>query len=137
MKRYIFSFLTIAVIVFASCRRDDRTFTVTFEANGGTPVPAAQTVKEGERATPPTPAPTLAEHIFGGWFTDDNTFANRWNFDVNTVTANVALYAKWDKVYAHDAGEWRTTLEPTCTDDGKKELRCTTCDELLDTEAIG
>ena len=30
-----------------------------------------------------------------GWFTDDGTFANAWDFTTNTVTDNVTLHAKW------------------------------------------
>ena len=41
-------------------------YTVTFEANGGTPVPAAQTVNEGGKVTEPT-APAKTDYIFGGW----------------------------------------------------------------------
>lgn len=36
----------------------------------------------------------------------------------------------------HDEGEWSTVVEPTCTTEGKKELRCTNCNELLDEETI-
>ena len=36
----------------------------------------------------------------------------------------------------HDEGEWSTVVEPTCTTEGKKELRCTNCNELLDEESI-
>ena len=35
-----------------------------------------------------------------------------------------------------DDGDWHITEEPTCTEDGEKELRCTRCDESLETETI-
>ena len=36
----------------------------------------------------------------------------------------------------HDSGAWHTTLEPTCTADGTKELRCTKCGSVLQTQTI-
>ncbi|WP_315451170.1 leucine-rich repeat protein, partial [uncultured Treponema sp.] len=65
---------------------------VTFDAKGGTPVPAAQTVKYKEKATEP-PALTKEGHTFEGWY---NKAGNApWDFAVNEVTGNTELYAKW------------------------------------------
>lgn len=36
----------------------------------------------------------------------------------------------------HDEGEWSTVVEPTCTTEGKKVLKCTTCGEVLKEETI-
>lgn len=36
----------------------------------------------------------------------------------------------------HDEGEWSTVVEPTCTTEGKKVLKCTTCGEELKEEII-
>ena len=36
----------------------------------------------------------------------------------------------------HTAGEWKTVKEPTATEPGLKELRCTVCGELMDSEEI-
>ncbi len=36
----------------------------------------------------------------------------------------------------HDEGEWSTVVEPTCTTEGKKVLKCTTCGEVLKEEVI-
>ena len=67
-------------------------YTVTFDAKGGTPVPAAQTVKYKEKATEP-PALTKEGHTFEGWY---NKAGNApWDFAVNEVTGNTELYAKW------------------------------------------
>jgi uncharacterized repeat protein (TIGR02543 family) len=32
---------------------------------------------------------------FGGWYRDNNTFNNPWNFITDTVTGNITLYANW------------------------------------------
>jgi uncharacterized repeat protein (TIGR02543 family) len=68
-------------------------YTVTFAADGGEPVPAAQTVNEGGKVTEP-PTMTKAGFIFGGWYREA-VFTHKWNFSTDTVTANIILYAKW------------------------------------------
>lgn len=69
-------------------------YTVTFDADGGSPVPDNQLVKEGEKASKPTTVPTKEGYNFGGWHNKDGDAA--WDFDVNTVTKNTTLYAKWE-----------------------------------------
>ena len=65
------------------------TYTVTFDADGGTPAPASQTVAQGAKATEPT-APTKTGYTFGGWYNDST------KYDFSTpVTANLTLKAKW------------------------------------------
>jgi len=72
---------------------------VTFDANGGTPVPLKQSVVHGEMISrphdmePPPPAP--AEQAFSGWFTDLSNPATEWDFDKNIVTSSITLFAKW------------------------------------------
>ena len=68
-------------------------YTVTFDAAGGTPVPAAQTVKYKEKANVPSPEPTKEGHTFDGWY--NKAGDSPWNFAVNEVTQNTELYAKW------------------------------------------
>ena len=34
--------------------------------------------------------------IFVGWYKEES-FINRWNFDVDVVTSNITLFAKWDR----------------------------------------
>ena len=68
--------------------------TVTFNANGGSAVPA-QTVAKGGKASAPEGV-TRTGHTFGGWYTDNGTFENRWDFDEDTVSGNITLYAKWN-----------------------------------------
>ncbi|MCL2290892.1 MAG: InlB B-repeat-containing protein, partial [Bacteroidetes bacterium] len=60
---------------------------------------APQTVAHGGLAIEPTPAPERAGYIFGGWFTDNGTFANEWNFATCTVTQDTTLWAKWLPTY--------------------------------------
>ena len=37
----------------------------------------------------------------------------------------------------HDDGRWEVAKEPTCTEDGVEERRCTRCGEVLERRAIG
>jgi len=69
------------------------TYTVTFNANGGSPTPAAQNVADGGYISAPVTV-TKGTDIFGGWFTD-NTWTTPWNFTAGRVTAPVNLIAKW------------------------------------------
>ena len=67
-------------------------YTVTYNTNGGSAV-APVTVSENSKLIAPT-APTKAGYTFLGWY-KDAAFTNSWNFDVDTVTGNTTLYAKW------------------------------------------
>jgi uncharacterized repeat protein (TIGR02543 family) len=68
-------------------------YTVSFEAGGGTPVPEAQTVAAGGKASAPA-APEKTGHIFGGWYTEAG-LTSRWNFTTDTVTGDMTLHARW------------------------------------------
>ena len=68
-----------------------RSYTVAFDANGGSAV-ASQTVKYGAKATQPA-NPTRTGYTFQGWYTAKDGGAK---YDFNqTVTGNVTLYAHW------------------------------------------
>jgi uncharacterized repeat protein (TIGR02543 family) len=69
-------------------------YTVTFNADGGTPAPSQQTIDHGGKVTEP-PAMTRTDYTFGGWF-KEAALTNQWNFVNDTVTAPTTLYAKWD-----------------------------------------
>jgi uncharacterized repeat protein (TIGR02543 family) len=69
-------------------------YTVTFNAQGGNPVPPAQSVNSGDKATEPVPAPTKEGLTFAGWFKEAEC-TNAWVFSSDTVTSNITLYAQW------------------------------------------
>ena len=71
------------------------TFTVTFAGEEISGIPT-QTVEHGNYTTEPAPAPERTGYDFGGWFTDNSTFLNKWNFDTDAVTQDITLYARWD-----------------------------------------
>lgn len=66
-------------------------YTVTFNTDGGTPVPPAQEVEYGLTATEPA-APEKTGYTFDGWFAPEAE--EPFNFDT-TITADITLTAKW------------------------------------------
>lgn len=68
------------------------TYAVTFDSNEGSAV-ATQDVAEGGQAAEPID-PTRSGYVFDGWYTDDVTFENLYNFSTS-VNAPITLYAKW------------------------------------------
>lgn len=67
-------------------------FTVTFDSQGGTAVDR-QVVATGSKVKLPS-APTRTSHTFGGWY-KEQVCMTPWNFDADTVTNDMTLYAKW------------------------------------------
>jgi len=82
---------------------------VTFNFNySGAPANETQNVFDSDKIDEPTapprsytateglylnPVPTTYELV--GWFKDNNTFANEWDFSTDTVDGDIILYAKW------------------------------------------
>jgi uncharacterized repeat protein (TIGR02543 family) len=94
-----FSFLVFTAIifgaVFTSCDKNDvnlNEFTVFFNCNDGSDVPT-QNIKEGEQVTKPV-NPTRNGYVFVAWF-KEMELANEWKFDIDIVTSDITLYAKW------------------------------------------
>jgi len=69
-------------------------YTVTFDSNEGTNV-GDQSVLHGNTVPEPDVAPTKVGYAFAGWYTDNTTFANDWDFD-DPVIGDITLYAKWE-----------------------------------------
>lgn len=97
---------TMTAAIFTACDPEEKekpTYTVTFDADGGTPAPAAQKVIGGEKATAPA-AVTKAGYSFLHW-SKDGTAA----YDFATpVTADFTLKALWrqDVDNARLIGRW-------------------------------
>ena len=77
-----------------------KSYTVSFDVNGGTGTYEDQTVGEGGRATRPEtdPVPADAVHYsFDCWTKEDGT---AFDFDVDVITEDIMLVAKWKNRYA-------------------------------------
>ena len=68
---------------------------VKFNSNGGTSVPE-QVVPNGGKVTEPA-APTKAGSTFLGWYKDE-ALSQKFDFDNDTVSADITLFAKWSTV---------------------------------------
>ena len=68
-------------------------YTVTFNADGGKPVPLKQTIVKGGNATEPVPAPGKDGYTFKGWYLPDGT---KYDFNMK-VTKNIELKALWEE----------------------------------------
>ena len=69
-------------------------YNVTFNENyiDGSSTP--HSVLHGTSVSEPTDAPTRTNYIFDGWYTDNGTFANQYDFNA-PVLNDITLYAKW------------------------------------------
>ncbi len=69
-------------------------YKVTFDVQGHGTAPADyENVKIGSTIARPAD-PTAEEYSFGGWYQDEDC-TTAWNFDRDTVQADLTLYAKW------------------------------------------
>jgi uncharacterized repeat protein (TIGR02543 family) len=66
---------------------------VTFNTDGGSPVPAQQFIEDGEKVTKPETDPAKTGYTFDYWFNEATD--EEWDFDNDTVTENITLKAKW------------------------------------------
>ena len=91
-------------------------YTVTFDTNGGSEIPAKSAIYEDCVSEPDIPK--KAGCTFGGWYLDSDFYV-KYDFG-NAVTDNIVLYAKWDVVeysieYELNGGNWNSDYtEQTC-----------------------
>lgn len=87
------------------------TYTVTYNANGGTGAPAAQTKTYGKNLTLSTSKPTRINYTFKGWATSARGTVSYQPGGKYTSNAAITLYAVWElsyvlpKIYNVSAGE--------------------------------
>ena len=104
------------------------TYTVSFDANGGTVSPAdAVTDKDGKLAELPTPE--RAKYTFKGWFTAAN---GGTEVTVDTVyTEDTTIYAQWKRKSTGGGGGGGSVSRPVVKDEDKTE---TEKEEVKDVE---
>jgi len=99
MKKVSYYLLTLLIpaLMMQGCGKDDNnktTYTVSFDANGGSPTPAVQNIEAGKTAKAPSSNPTKTGYIFVFWNLDGATSA--YNFQT-PVNSNILLEAKWQE----------------------------------------
>ncbi len=85
--------IAVILVVFALEMRNPG-FTITFDAKGGTDVPA-QNQMYGQLLEIPEP-PTREGYTFTGWYKDHACY-EPWNVEGDTIETDVTLYAGWEK----------------------------------------
>ena len=102
------------------------TYTVSFDANGGSYVSSIFDVKHGATVTEPA-APTFAGYTFAGWLNGETAF------DFNTpVTGNLTLTAKWEpKLVNYTVVYWQENAD----DDGYSYVETATKQGYAGSEA--
>jgi len=107
MKKYLSILMLAGLTLFAACSSDDddkTVYTVTFETDGGTPVPSVQQVEEGNAVSAPSTNPTKSGYVFVYWHLSGATTA--YNFQT-PVNGNITLHAKWQE--EAQAEYWQVT----------------------------
>ena len=113
-KLVLLAVLAVILGMFCACEggivgigfsQSDTPYTVSFEANGGTPAPQTKTIINNHRVTEP-PLMTKTDYYFAGWY-KEAAFNNLWDFNYDYVTQNTTLYAKWGQPVTVNQG---TTL---------------------------
>ena len=86
-----------------------QTFTVTFDTDGGTPVPEAQEVEAGGHALRPETDPVKDGYIFRDWFEGDKETV--FDFDVYAVSEDTTVYALWTELIPDAAPTYTVTFD--------------------------
>lgn len=95
-----------------------KNYTVTFDSDGGTGT-ASQTLISGEKIAVPS-VPTKDGYTFLGWYSGDFL----WDFETDTVNADITLKAKWKAIYtvSFDADGGSNVKSQAVNDGGKITL---------------
>ena len=128
MKKNLTLFILIGLLVgFTACSSDDhKTYTITFNANGGSGTMADQTVTENTTVTLSANLfiPAQEGYRFAGWNTNADgsgtDYANVAQFQMGT--ANVTLYAMWEEIPTYtitfDPDDGEGIMEPQSLREG-------------------
>ena len=97
-------------------------FTVVFDTQGHGVAPSNITdVEKGSTITKPAD-PVDEGYQFKGWF-KESSCKNEWKFNVDKVTANTTLYAKWEEVHERYFVVYSNTTTPFDIDYGSELTR--------------
>lgn len=86
--------MILLIVIFSVTFALNGGFIITFDTNGGTDV-EYQKVKYGDLLEEPTDV-SRQGYVLEAWMTsDDETLAEVWDFEVDTVTSDMELVAYW------------------------------------------
>lgn len=80
---------------------EDAYFNLSFDSTGGSVI-QGQRVKYNDVGIKPQ-NPSRNGYTFTGWYLDAS-YTNEWDFQVNTVTTDTVLYAKWRRTHSGGGG---------------------------------
>jgi len=109
-------------------------YTVTFDSNGGSGVDS-QSVSYGAAVIRPED-PTKEGYTFDGWYTDDGIFENSWDFDIDTVSGDMTLYAKWTETIQQEIPAQPTEPIGSTEQTQPTEIPGTTCPQTGDSGSM-
>lgn len=89
--------ISMIVFMFTACGENQKTYTVSFDANGGSGTMASQTFTENAAQNLKTNAFTKDGRYFLGWATSADGSALYANGAAYTATADTTLYAVWNE----------------------------------------
>ena len=82
------------------CQWQLKTYTISYNANGGSGAPSAQTKTHGVNLTLSSTVPTRTNYIFQGWATSSTGTVQYQPGGTFTTNANTVLYAIWKQAAA-------------------------------------
>ena len=85
----------LVIILVVALELQNPGLTVTFDARGGSDVPA-QNQMYGQLLTMPEP-PTREGYTFLGWYKDYTCF-DEWDAENDIIETDITLYAGWEKL---------------------------------------
>ena len=94
MKKTVLLLASAFLLVSCNNGGGDKSWTISFESNGGSEV-ASLTVLDGRKASKPED-PTRDGYSFLGWY-QDQALATAFDWET-AITADWTLYASWDKI---------------------------------------
>jgi len=94
---WLIAVISIALGITSCSKEDDKeivVYTVTFDTDGGSPVPATQKIEAGSTAIAPATNPTKTGYAFMYWYPNGANAAYNFQTPVNN---NITLLAKWQE----------------------------------------
>lgn len=105
------------------------TYTISFDANGGTGAPASQTKTHDVTLTLSSTQPTRSLYNFKGWATSSTATSAAYQAGGPfTTNADTTLYAVWEFVCANGHNySYKVSTSPTTSETGKLTGTCSQC----------